>query len=255
MTEHSPAGRRDSWRDGRWPDPAPDLPRSGGLRLLLLLLLALWLPRTGRAQDDFERMEKFLDRLGLDDLRVAQLEQTLDAPITPARKEQLARELADMYAQRLMASSEDATRYDDTLRRIADLLNQFPTANTTSLQVMLLQADYNRAESLIASWIGEPESAAPREQAQTILLRITPQLVNLQEQLNRQTDGLLAALDELTEGDALENKEAELRRLQAVAARATYFAGWSNYYLGLVQQMASNSPPFATARDIFLKLL
>ncbi len=160
-----------------------------------------------------------------------------------------------MYAQRLMASADDSTRYDDTLERITALLQRFPQANTTSLQVMMLQADYNRAEALMAAWIGDPSQTAQRDQAKEILLRITPLLVQLQDQLNRQTSELLTALEEMPEGDALQAKEAELRRIQAVAARATYFAGWSNYYLGLAQQTPSNTPPYTTARDIFLKLL
>ena len=50
-------------------------------------------------------------------------------------------------------------------------------------------------------------------------------------------------------------REQELRRVQGVAARATYFAAWSNYYLGLVTQAAPGAEPYVQARDIFLHLL
>jgi tetratricopeptide (TPR) repeat protein len=200
-------------------------------------------------------MEQFLDRLGLADLRIAQLEQTLDSPIEQQRKDRLAKELADMYAERLMASADEKGRYEDTLSRISRLLSRFPQANTTALQVMLLQADYNRAETLITKWISQPQETAARDEARQILERITPQLVTLQARLNEQVKTLYAAMEDLPEGDQLQAKEVELKRVQGVTARATYFAGWSNYYLGLAQQAAAGSAPYTTARNIFLRLL
>jgi len=42
-------------------------------------------------------------------------------------------------------------------------------ANTVSLQVMLLQADYNRAESLVGQWISDSANVAARDEAKDIL--------------------------------------------------------------------------------------
>ncbi len=226
------------------------------IRLCVLLFLTFTITASpARGQTDEPRLEQFLARLGLTELQIAQLEQSLDAPIDQQHKQQQARKLADLYAERLMASSDDKPRYDDTVRRITALLKQYPQANTTALQVMLLQADYNRAESLIATWIGEPQETAPRDEARQILVRITPQLVVHQTELNKQVETLITAMDDLPDGDLLQTKELELRRVQGITARATYFAAWSNYYLGLVTKAASGAEPFEKARTIFLHLL
>lgn len=228
----------------------------GPAAVWLLLLMVISVTATAaRAQDDYERMEQFLTRLGLSDLRIAHLEETLNASISQQRKRQLARRLADLYAARLMAAADDTARYDDTVGRINSLLARFPDANTTALQVMLLQADYNRAESLIAAWIGEPTDTASRDEARQILARITPQLVTYQNELNQKVESLLSEIDELPDGDLLDTKESELRGVQGIAARATYFAAWSNYYTGLVTGAAPQAPPFVKAREIFLHLL
>ncbi len=208
-----------------------------------------------RAESDEEKVERFLARLGLVDLQVLQLEDTLRGSLPENEKEPTARRLADLYAERLMASSGDKPRYDDTVKRISKLLESFPQANTTALQVMLLQADYNRAESLIASWIGDPQDTTARNEAQQILNRITPQLIEHQQTLNQQVDELAKQLDNVPEGDEQSAREQQLRRVQGVAARATYFAAWSNYYLALVTDAAEKAAPYVRARNIFLHLL
>ncbi len=222
----------------------------------MMSLVGLLIPAApARGQDDFERLEQFLARLGLMDLQVAQFEQVLRSSAAAQRKQQVAQRLADLYAERLMASSDDKRRYDATLQRITALVRDYPQANTTPLQVMLLQADYNRAESLIATWISEPQDTASRDEALQILTRITPLLIDHQDVLNKQVEQLLTQMESVKDGDALQMKELELRRIQTIAARATYFAAWSNYYLALVTNASEKAPPYVQARAIFLRLL
>ena len=154
-----------------------------------------------------------------------------------------------------MASSEDKTRYDDTMKRIRALIEKHPEANTTALQVMLLQADYNRAESEIAAWTSEPRNVAARQEATTILTRIAPQLLHHQQTLTAQADAMLAEIDKIGQGDLLQTRERELQRLQGVVARASYFAAWSSYYFALVTDAKPGAEPYLKARDIFRKLL
>ncbi len=234
--------------------------RGGAGRLCAALLItalfaAPWPAASVRGQSDEERVEQFLARLGLVDLQVLHLEQALRGPLPLAQKQPIARRLADLYAERLMASADDKSRYDDTVNHITALLQSFPQANTTALQVMLLQADYNRAESLITAWMGDPQDTTAREEARQILTRITPQLIDHQQALNKEVDELAKQLEALPEGDLLQTKELESRRVQAIAARATYFAAWSNYYLALVTNAAEKAEPYLQARDIFLRLL
>jgi hypothetical protein len=222
---------------------------------------ALWLVATfcaplpaDQAEDD-RRVEQFLARLGLIDLQILQREKRLRSTEIPETRSELARGLADLYAERLMSSGDDPARYAELTGRIELLLRDFPDARTTALQVMLAQADYNRAESLINAWINDPRDDASRQDAAVILARIAPQLAQLEGELNEQAEALLAELDRLPEGDLLQEREGDWKRVRSVAGRAIYFAAWSQYYLGLVGGAGTGAEPYARARELFRRAL
>ncbi len=202
-----------------------------------------------------EQLAKFLARLGLVELQVELLERQLRAAQSSPAQQASATRLADLYAQRLMACAEDSAAYADTLQRINRLLQDFPAANSTALQVLLLQADYNRAEALISAWIKDPQAEPARAEAEQILTRIAPLLAQHQDALAKQVEQLQNQLDALPEGDAWQAAEQELRRVHGIAARAAYFAGWSHYYRGLAAGAPTGADWYVTARDIFRRLL
>ena len=185
--------------------------------------------------DETEQVDRFLSRLGLVDLQIMHLERSLDQPLPQDAQLRTSKRLADLYASRLMEAADDQKRYQELLAGIEQLTTRFPQANTTALEVMLLQADYNRAEKLVGEWIADRSQTAARNEAQTILARIAPQLQSHQEELNKEVEQLFEKVGELPEGDDRDQQESELNRLQGVAGRATYFAGWSRYYLGLTR--------------------
>jgi hypothetical protein len=204
---------------------------------------------------DDAALDRFLSRLGLVDLQILHLEQTLDKA-ADAERLGLARQLADLYAAQLMEATDDPERYDQLLARIQRLTQRFPQANTTALEVMLLQADYNRAELLVGQWIGDSGKASQRKSGAEILARISPRLQEHQRELNQRVDELIAEIDKLDDEDERQAKEQELARLTPVAGRATYFAGWSAYYLGLARpDRAASGGDFEAARTLFRKLL
>jgi len=205
--------------------------------------------------DDDELVARFLDRLGLTDFQVMHLEQVIEKGDIPRDKRvSLARKLADLYAAQMMVYAGDNERSRDILQRIQTLTQKVPQADTPSLQVMLLQADYNHAESLVTRWISNPAETQARDEASKILVRITPQLNKYQKELNAQVDELIDVVDDMEEGDQRSSKEKELSRIQAVAGRAAYFAGWSNYYRGLTKQPPAKGD-FDLARETFRDLL
>lgn len=207
--------------------------------------------------DDNETIERFLSRLGLVDLQAHHLEQTLDTLPPGESRRRLAGRLADLYSAQLMERSEDKNAYDRVLQRIQQLIERVPEARTASLEVMLLQADYFRAETLMTKWMSDRKEVMARDEASQILARITPQLDQRQTQLQADVDKLQAALDAATTvSDESEVQTRELNRLQAVAGRAAFFAAWSNYYLALSQPAAADSKKgFLRARDIFRRIL
>lgn len=225
------------------------------IALLLIVLVVPCAPVRGATQSsDSEQLEQFLARLGLADLRIQLLERSLQTSSTPDAKLAMARRLADLYAERLMAHAEDMAAYNDTLQRIEKLIQAVPEANTAPLQVMLLQADYNRAESLLTAWMNDPQAESSRAEAQQILDRISPSLLQFDTELNKQAEALLARMDETPEGDALTALEQEAKRVQGIASRAAYFAAWANYYRGLLTRAAAGADPYLQARTIFRRI-
>jgi len=110
-------------------------------------------------------------------------------------------------------------------------VQKVPQARTPSLEVMLLQADYHRAEGLIGKWLDTPSDTKTRDEAAEILGRIAPQLEQRQKELQVSADRLSEQVDKMNAGDERDVKENELSRLRSIAGRAAYFAAWSNYYL------------------------
>jgi DNA-binding SARP family transcriptional activator len=205
---------------------------------------------------DEEALERLLARLGLVDLQIVHLEKSLEGQaLTEPQRDKLAQKLADLYAEQLMESAGDPARYEKLVARVQELLARFPQANTAALQVMLLQADYNRAEGQVAEWIADRANQKSLTDARTLLEQIVPQLDDHQQQLTARVDAIAAEMDRMSDTDPdLTVKENEARRLQAVLARATYFSGWANYYLGLTRE-AGGATQFRRAAELFRKLL
>jgi len=212
----------------------------------------VFVPVCAYATPEDDQLESFLTRLGLIDLQTVHMEQVLARESDDATRLALARRLADVYAGQLLAFSDEASKYEAVGRKIGDLLEKVPAAKTSLLEVMLLQADYYRAESLVGKWIADRNDAASRGDAQVILDRIAPELNRLQSELNAKHDKLLEEVNELKEGEQLTLKEKELTRLQAIVGRASYFAAWCSYYRGLTKQ---SQPDYEEALKLFHQLL
>lgn len=223
---------------------------------LLTTLLPPSILSTGlsAADNELEIVARYLERLGLNELQMLHLEKAIDADLPGDQRLKLAKDLADLYANQLLQVPDDAATAAALQRRIDGLIAKIPQADTTSLRVMLLQADYNRAESLVSQWIADPKRSEASREAGEILRDIAPRLNEYQIELNTQAAAFADEVDRVEDDAERAAKEAELMRRQAVAGRATYFAGWSNYYLGLVTNAATNLE-FTNARAAFWKLL
>ena len=221
---------------------------------LLLFAATLLLGSAARlvAADDDTTLEQFLTRLGLTDLRALQLEERLTKQSAEAERQHLAQRLADLYAGQLVEFADDKTRYEGVLAKINRLVTQVPAAKTPSLEVMLLQADYYRAENAIGKWMADRGLTAQRDEAARILDRIAPELERLQQSLNEQYDKLNEALYLAEEVKPDDPRLQELQRLQPIVGRASYFAAWSNYYRGLAR---GSRESHQQARESFRRLL
>ena len=224
--------------------------------VVALLLVIGANARAQRPPSDAEAVENFLSRLGLIDLQILHLEQSLDATSGQGSRIKLAKHLADLYAERLMNSADDAQRSEEIRAQVERLLSKVPEANTPGLNVMLLQADYGRAEKLFNKWLDDPSETAAFEEAKRTFIRIAPELAKYDRQLSVDLKKIQEEMDKIEDERALVVKEKEARRIGGFANRAAYFAGWSNYYFGLTKRDADQAQPeFRAARDGFRKIL
>ncbi|HEU5118973.1 MAG TPA: hypothetical protein VFT74_20450, partial [Isosphaeraceae bacterium] len=207
-------------------------------------------PALAQTDKEVQALDSYLETLGLTDLRILNLERILDRQ---PGNDAAAQALADLYAGRLLVvtDSEESASLD---HQIDDLLRKHPSANTPSLQVMRLQGDFNRAETLASSWIDQPSDDEARQAALALLTRITPPLDGLQAKLFQALEAERTAVNDLPDGPTRSRREQDLDRLADVAGRALYFDAWANQYLAMTDEEGA-SVRYERARTGFLKLL
>jgi tetratricopeptide (TPR) repeat protein len=172
-----------------------------------------------------------------------------------------ARRLADLYAEAMLAAADDPVRFDQLKTRMDALLADHADAATPAVQVVLLQAEYQRAEALMIRWVEAPQDRGPLAEATIALGRIAPQLAAAHQDLAAVAETAMQQVEAATGDDAKLSAEQEALRLAAVASRAAYFAGWSSYYLGVAGLHAAAAdkeaaqPHFAQAKQMFLTVL
>ncbi|QDU94896.1 tetratricopeptide repeat protein [Lignipirellula cremea] len=208
----------------------------------------------GAPANESQKVEQFLSALGLVDLQILHLENQLEKA-AGAPKDALAKRLADLYAERLMSASSDPATYARVEQQIRPLLERFPEANTTSLQVMLLQADFTRAETRLHEWLVDRSKQDAFDDARSILQRIAPALNRHQQELNASYDELRKKVNNETDEEKIQALEQDAVRRAAVTGRATFFAGWANYYQGLTEKGDASADALKIARSAFRRLL
>jgi tetratricopeptide (TPR) repeat protein len=205
------------------------------------------------ADKDSHSVDELLKRLGLTHLRTVHLEQVVtDGGAAEPDTIKLAKQLADLYASEMMTAAEDADKYEQLLGRVRTLIERIPQAKTDSLEAMMLQADYRRAEALSGEWLAHRDNAETRQQALSLLVDLATNLGNQYDRLAANIDRLNEKLDKTDDESEFANIEAELANIGPIAAQTGFFAGWANYYHGVV---SANKPSLAKARRIFHQLL
>jgi len=222
----------------------------------VILAVSCWAAASTAIADEVDTVQQFLTRLGLVEIQVLHLEKTLDTPLPDKRRVELARRLADLYAGLLMSTSQDEEKSREIYARVDSLVKRVPEADTPSLGVLLLQADYNRAEAEVARWIRRPDDATARDAARAMLARVVPRLREHQAEIERLVGQSWKEMEAVEDEQTLAAKEAEVARLEAVGIRAAFLAAWANYYSSIVTEDSPKAKEeLATARQCFRKVL
>lgn len=213
------------------------------------------------ADEAEERLDQLLQRLKLSDLRLRHFEQELTRQSDAAQVKTQAARLSDMYAQRLLESGGEPETFAKYLTRAKELLREHPDLETPILKVMLLQAEYQQAESLALTWIDDPRQAMAKSTA-------TEQFAHVEKQLRAIIVAQNEVLDkEMTKLDAAANvrsakptnvnetAQSKLDQIQLTLSRAQFFAGWSSYFQGLLNADANSPAQWTAAANDFAQIL
>src|SRR6478609_4006128 len=99
-----------------------------GSRAAIILVAVAAASHTGA--DDDQKLDQFLSRLGLTDLRLTHMERMLARNNAYDKRAAIARDLADAYAEELVAAADEPERFANVKDRAENLLNTFPEART-----------------------------------------------------------------------------------------------------------------------------
>ena len=176
-----------------------------------------------------EQIDAYLERLGLTDLRTLQLEEKLKQLQFKTERLKTGRKLADLYVT-LLLKTADTKQSDEIVARIAELLKQVPQVDSPSLQTMLLQAEYVRAEALAAKWVADAAETDSRGEAHKRFSELAPRLRKLVGDLTKTVAAKEVKTERITDPDKLAAKDKELTRLYEVVARGKFYTAWTLYY-------------------------
>jgi tetratricopeptide (TPR) repeat protein len=225
--------------------------------VLVALFMAVSVPASAqvkeRAPSDLSRLDSYLERLGLDRLRIRHLERELQRASPNSTSSAIAGRLAEVYAERMLTVT-DPKELAELTARLTQLIGSHPAAGTARVRLTLLEGDYNRAEAQALKWVGDPSDEPARADALARLARCRPELDRTRDELLKQVQILDNRADHLEGGSRRDAVELELRATAQTASRAIYFAAWANYYDGLLAP-ADRAAGFGVARKGFRRLL
>ncbi len=204
--------------------------------LAMLCALALSGPIVRAAPPPLEqqKVDRFLDRLKLDQVRIRLLQQRLAQLTVRTEQEQLAAEIAAVYARALAAPLSDEARAR-LMAEVNQLLRDFPKAASVSLELQLLEADYQQAEAKVLTWLEQPEDVATEEAAKMLLQSAASRFSAVLARLDAETSRLTAIDTEMVNSSTRDEIERQIATNQQLSQRAHYFVGWSRYYLAITQ--------------------
>lgn len=184
-----------------------------------------------------------LEELKLYDLQVEVLEAALqEAPANA--KPTIAGKLALAISLTMDSGGTTATADEQAKeakqQRLAKLLADYPQAATSTLQLSLLEQDYQAAERQVSRWLEEATITEGRRNAREAIEPLLSRFLVLRDQIVREAEALNKQLEEKNGGKGTEALEAEIATHEALATKLNYLFAWAQYYSGLTQSEPSD---------------
>lgn len=214
-------------------------------------------PQDAQALDVPTRVESFLGELGLVDVQAEYLERQVLAMDDPARaeaRESLANRLGRLYVQ-LLADAKTPEERKDLSQRAQRLLELVPQADSFDLRLDMAKAVYLRAETIAERVRLRLDEEDERARAVAMLREQLPIFAQVRSRLSRQVEALEQREARVSE-DQLDALRAELGEARRLRSLASFYEGWSRYYLAkLTGQHAEHVGPALEAFGVVLGAL
>lgn len=205
------------------------------------------------ASQEAQQLDAYLARLGLAELRLVHLQHRMRQ--SPSLRNVLTNHIGQVASEALASVASDPQRLNRLLARLEQIAEEFPIVRTPTVELALLQGEFQQAEADVVRWLEDPTQTDSREAARRRLVAMVPRLAQCAQKLTRAADQLEERLESLPPSDQ-PTAERQLAQQRTLAAKADYFHGWSAYYLAAVTSVSSTRrDSFAKARDSFIEFL
>ena len=138
----------------------------------------VWAQVEDRAQvEELEndRLEKWLEDRGLKELLMRQLRSRVESTSDPEQRQQVARRLANLYAEELLHGTETS---QPLIKQTRDLIAVYPQLASGRLRVAMLHARYLEGEQRFREWIQQGARSKERGSLQTSLSELDEDLAS-----------------------------------------------------------------------------
>ena len=203
---------------------------------LLLAASAGYAQRADPGRDPDTAIEAYLEKNGLRELLVAQLEERIDRTKASKRIE-LVERLATIYAE-MLETAETSEERIELVERGRALLEKTPEADSADLRLSLDRASFTRGERLAERarlLLGTPDD---RREAESIFASVAIDLSRIAKSTNNRVRTLEKQEESAGDIDPELLGEA-LSKARRTRSMANYLAGWSKAYLA---EMTGDKP-------------
>ena len=162
----------------------------------LILLMVAWsqlIPTAaGQLVEGTDRLGQYLDRLGLEQLKIEHLEQQLANTTDLEQRNELAAKLIQYYAIRLL-EIQDGSQID-WASKSKKLLDSYPKLATPGIELSLHQAQFNQTEKEFQVWWREGRADIRRSELQQSFRQMSADLANLAQILDNEYNDRLSLM-------------------------------------------------------------
>ncbi len=182
-------------------------------------------------QNDSKQLEAYLSSLKLDRLVVEHLENEVGNELDRGKRLNLARRLADLYADELLNAHLDSELSGQWVKKTQALIRIYPELENSRLTIAILQSRYLVQERSFRQWW----NAVPRKSHDELKTRWRELHIELVE-FNQKMEGRyqeLVTTVQANSGDVVASKE--LVTTEALLLHSSFLVGWTSYFRGVLE--------------------